>query len=289
MPTWVPSFMQLFVNITIAGTQSISALSPGSTALAIGGASSGYVATIQNTDVNLSGAAVQGWIIQSGANTARRAAASNAVQCGGGSGVLPSGTCSISGSFLASNTMMGSGTLLPGPAVFELDLVVNGVVRSQKSVSITLGSSASITGITLNSTRGDTTLIEGESVAYTTTLKNVGASMSGLALQGTIVQGSAHRFAGGGALSCTTTSGVLPNGTCTFAGQLTATNNTAGDGTLVTGSATFQVQLVDAGGHVLSTANIPLTLVEGPLTSPLPGPDSNADRSPRSSGALARP
>ena len=280
---------RLFINITIAGTQSITALSPGSTAPVIGGASSGYTATIKNTDVNLSGAAVQGWIIQSGPKPARRAAATAAVQCGGGSGVLPMGMCSISGSFLASNTAMGSGTLLPGPAVFELDLVVNGVVVTQKSVNITLSSSASITGITLNSTRGDTALIEGASVPYTATLKNVGASVSGLALQGTIVQGSAHRFADGGALSCTTTSGVLPNGTCTFAGQLTATNNTAGDGTLISGSATFQVQLVDAGGNVLSTANIPLTLVEGPLTSPPPGPDSNADRSPRSSGALARP
>jgi len=283
---------RVIVDITLTGAQFITALSPSSTTLTIGGASSGFIATIQNTDVDQTGAAVQGWIIQAGAGLARRAAVSNALQCGVGSGggVLPSGTCSISGFFLASNTLMGSGTLLPGPALFELDLVVNGNVRARKSVRITLVSSASVVGLTLNSTRSDTVSIEGQSVAYTATLKNVGVSMSGLALQGTVVQGSAHRFAGGGALSCTSTPGVLPNGNCTFAGQLVATSNTAGDGTLVTGAATFQVELVDAGGHVLSTANIPLTLVEGPLTSPPPGPGSDAERLPRSRGArLARP
>jgi hypothetical protein len=63
---------------------------------------------------------------------------------------------------------------------------------------------------------------------------------------------------------------------CTVSFQLAASNNTAGAGTLSTGSATFELQLVDSTGTVLGTATIPLYIIDGPLESPPVGPGTNA-------------
>jgi hypothetical protein len=264
------------VAVSLAAGQTISALTLSSSSLVVGGPLTSYSTTLQNPDSSLAGVAVQGWLVQSGANNARRAAGGALVQCGSGSGVLPNGTCTLSSVIVASNSTSGTGTLVPGPATFELDLMVNGIVVAQKTAAVSIVAGVSISGLNLASATSDTLLLEGSSATYTTTLRNIGSSVSGISIQGWISQGTARRFAGGTPVSCGSSSGVLPNGSCTFSSQLAASNNTAGAGTLSTGSATFELQLVDNIGTVLGTATMPLYIIDGPLESPPVGPGTNA-------------
>ena len=263
------------VPIMLRAGQTISALSLSSNNLVIGGPSASYTATLQNQAGPRSGVAVEGWLVQSGANNARRSTGAIVVQCGSGSGILPNGACTVSNVIIASNSNPGTGTLTPGAATFELDLTVNGTVVALDSVPVSITSAATITDVRLAAT-SDTVLLEGASASYTTALQNSGASISGVTIQGFISQAKARRFATGTLVSCGSTSGTLPNGGCKFPAQLTATNNSAGFGTLVTGPATFELQLVDATGAVLSTATLPLFIVDGPLESGPPGPGTNS-------------
>jgi hypothetical protein len=264
------------VGVTLVAPQTISALTLGSTNLVLGGPDTSFSATLQNFGPPISGAAIQGWLVQSGTNNARRAAGGSVVQCGSGSGVLPNGACTLSSSIVASNAGAGTGTLIPGPAMFELDLTVNGIVRAETTMVVSIRAGATITGLTLGAMTSDTLLLEGSSARFTATLQNPGSSLSGISIQGFVTQGTARRFAGGALISCGSGAGVLPSGSCTVASQLAASNNTAGSGTLVTGGATFELQLVDAIGTVLGTANIPLYVIDGPLESG--PPSSNTDR-----------
>lgn len=266
------------VGITLVADETISGLIPSSTSLVVGGPLTLYSATIQNPGSIVSGVSVQGWLVQSGANNARRAAGGAAVQCGSGSGVLPTGKCTMFGVIVASNSTAGTGTLVPGPATFELDLIVNGAVVSQKTTSVSIKVGATITGVSLTAGTSDTLLLEAPGAPFTATLQNVGSSVSGISIQGWISQGTTRHFAGGSLVSCGSSAGVLPNGTCTVASQLVATNNTSGTGTLSTGAATFELQLVDGTGTVVSTATMPLYLIDGPLESPPPLPSSDSDR-----------
>jgi hypothetical protein len=264
------------VGVSLAAGQTISALNLSSTSLVLGGPSTLFSTTLQNPDSSLSGAAIQGWLVQSGANNARRAAGGVVVQCGSGSGILPHGTCTLSSVIVASNSTAGTGTLIPGAATFELDLMVNGTVVAQKTAPVSIKSSATITGLSLGAATSDTVLLEGSSAPYTAALQNIGSSLSGISIQGFVTQGTTRRFAGGTLVSCGGSSGLLPNGSCTVAFQLVASNNTAGAGTLSTGAATFELQLVDGMGTMLSTATIPLYIVDGPLESPPVSPGAES-------------
>jgi hypothetical protein len=263
------------IGVTLVAGQTISALNLSSTSLVVGGASTSYSATLQNPAPSLSGVAIQGWLVQSGTNNARRATGESMVQCGSGSGILPNGSCTLSGVLVPSNTSAGTGTLIPGSATFELDLTVNGIVFAQKSVPVSIKSVATITALSLAPATSDTVLLEGSTAPYTATLQNIGSSLSGISMQGWVTQGTARRFAGEAPVSCGSGSGVLPNGSCTLSSQLAASNNTAGAGTLITGVATFELQLVDGLGTVLSTATIPLYVIDGPLESPPVGPSTD--------------
>jgi len=265
------------VGVTLVSGETISGLIPTSTNLVVGGPLSSYSATIQNSGSSLSGVAVQGWLIQSGVNNARRAAGGQQLLCGAGSGVglLPTGKCSTFGIIVASNSTSGTGTLGPGPATFELDLIVNGAVVSQKTTAVTIVTGETIASLTMASATSDTLLLEASGASFTTTLKNIGSSLSGVSVAGWINQGTTRRFAVGTLVSCGSTAGVLPNGSCVMSLQFVASNNTAGTGTLSTGDAKFQLQLVDVTGTVLSSASVALYLIDGPLESPPPLPSSD--------------
>lgn len=263
------------IDVTLVAGQTISALNLSSTSLVVGGASTSYRATLQNPAPSLSGVAIQGWLVQSGTNNARRATGESVVQCGSGLGILPNGSCTLSSVLVASNTSAGTGTLIPGSATFELDLTVNGVLFAQETVPVSIKAVATITALSLDAAVSDTVLLEGAGARYSATLRNFGSSLSGISIQGWVTQGTARRFAGGMPVSCGSSSGVVPNGSCTLSSQLAASNNTSGAGTLITGVATFELQLVDALGTVLSTATIPLYVIDGPLESPPVGPSTD--------------
>ena len=102
-----------------------------STTFTIEGDRVDYTATIQNSGAPLSSIAVQAWITQ---GTAWRAAGGAAVDCGGASGDLPTGECIVQRTAGARNDpAAGSGTLVPGPAVLEINL------RGSPSVRVLAG------------------------------------------------------------------------------------------------------------------------------------------------------
>jgi hypothetical protein len=214
--------------------------------------------------VSRSNVVLQGWINQ---GTARRAAGGSMVVCGAAPGVLPNGTFPVSGSISTSNTAGGTGTLVPGAATFELQLIENGAVLETKTVAVTLApNTPSIGALSPNSD----TVMFGSSIAYTATLTNPGASLSNVVLQGWIDQGTARRAAGGSMVMCGAGVGVLPNGTFNVQGSIVASNATGGTGTLVDGPATFELQLL-VNGTVLETTTVAVTLATGIIVPP---PDS---------------
>jgi hypothetical protein len=111
-------------------------------------------------------------------------------------------------------------------------------------------------------------VIGGATVSYTVTVENKGSSVSGVTLQGAIVQGTANHPAGGFAANCPpNTSGVVPKGSCQMA-STTSASNANGVGTLVPGPANFVLTMsLSAGGTstVVDQTSVPVTLSPGTL------------------------
>jgi len=239
----------------------IVALSPISGAAVIGGSTTPYSATLGNPGASRSNVALQGWISQ---GAARRAAGGALVVCGAGTGVLPNGTFTVSGSLTASNSTGGTGTLVPGAATFELQLIDNGTVVDTKTVPVTLA--PNVPGIVALGPSGQTVTI-GSSITYAATVVNPGASLSNVVLQGWMNQGAARRAAGGTLIICGAGAGVLPTGTFGVSGSIVASNTTGGSGTLVDGAATFELQLI-VNGALSDTKTLAVTLTTGVVPPP---------------------
>jgi hypothetical protein len=64
---------------------------------------------------------LEGYVTQiSQTPTAQHIAGSTLISCGGTLGVLPKGTCNTGFTITARNALDGPGTLVPGPASFDL-------------------------------------------------------------------------------------------------------------------------------------------------------------------------
>jgi hypothetical protein len=83
----------------------------------IDGASVPYTATLQNPGASLSNIFVMASVVQ---GATRRSAGGTLVNCGSGSGVLPTGTCTVPSTYTVSSTLSGTGTFVAGPATLEL-------------------------------------------------------------------------------------------------------------------------------------------------------------------------
>lgn len=94
-----------------------------------------------------------------------------------------------------------------------------------------------------------TLTIGGASVPYSMELNNpTGATLSVIAVQAYVEQGTASRAASGALIAgCGTSLGELDPGDCTHVWSLFASNTTAGSGTLVPGPATARFELRDDG------------------------------------------
>jgi hypothetical protein len=112
------------------------------------------------------------------------------------------------------------------------------------------------------SATSDPVAIDGASTTtFAATLGNQGVGLANVTLQGWINQGTARRAAGGAiTIDCGSGSGVLPIGSFPATGPITASNTSAGSGTLVSGAATFELDLME-NGVVLDTKTAPVTLV----------------------------
>ncbi|MEO8624135.1 MAG: hypothetical protein ABI625_23850, partial [bacterium] len=190
----------------------------------------------------------------------RRAANATPVQCGAAPGVLPTGTFTVSDVITATNSGNGSGSLVAGAAVVELQLLVNGAVADMKTVAVTLA--VATTGISALTTTAATIPIGGAPPTYSATVVNPGPSLSPVVLQGWMHQGTARRAAGGTMIVVggATPVGVLPTGTFTVAGSIVAFNTGGGSGTLVPGPATFELEMT-MNGTLIQMKTLAVTLV----------------------------
>ena len=218
--------------------------------------------SIGNSGGPIDNVAVRGQIVQGAAS---RIAVTAQLTCAGNPGTLPNGTCTMNFTAAASNSADGSGTLVPGAAVFVLDVVQDpagaATVLASKSLNVNLVGAVAITSLALQST---TLVIDGASVGWTATLNNPGGSLNNVILQGEILQGTAEKGAGGLSVVCGSAIGVLPPGTCTVSSTATASNSAGGSGVLAPGAASFRLQLIESNGStstVLDTKTIAITLV----------------------------
>jgi hypothetical protein len=212
-----------------------------------------------------SGVSLQAMITQGNAS---REAANTPLVCvdsPGDVGKLPAGNCDLAVSAMASNSSPGNGTLVPGAATLVLRVfqTINATVTelASKSVAVNLAATPAITSLALVST---TLTIDGPGTSYTTTIHNPANSLQNVLLQGEIVQGETRRAAGGTMVICGSGVGVFPPGTCTITFGAGASNSAGGGGTLVTGPATFELQLIQVSGGVetrFDTETISISLV----------------------------
>jgi hypothetical protein len=275
------------VTVTLAPRPTIDAVNLSSLHILLDGPATPYTVTLHNGGPALSGVSLASWLSQDGVAThtsgGRRAGGAGPIQCGSGPGILPTGPCTISMALVASNSNAGTGLLVPGLTQVELDLTQSGVVMATgPSLSIHIDSATVVTGsgLSLSSSLSSTTptdvTLEGPSVPYTITLQNTGSARSGISIRTSVAQNTASRDAGSTLVSCGSGSGVLPNGTCTFSFQITATNTSAGSGTLLPGaSASLVLNVVDANGTVLTQVTVvaPLNLLQS--EGPPPPPSAN--------------
>ena len=104
-----------------SATPTITSLVLSTPTIVLEGTGGTYTTTLYNPGSTISDVVLQGWIEQ---GTARRAAGGKLISCASVPlGNLPTGTCTDGFSFSANNTSSaGTGTLVPGPATFVLEL-----------------------------------------------------------------------------------------------------------------------------------------------------------------------
>lgn len=262
------------VDVNLVATPTVASLALSSTTLAIDGPSISWTATLQNPTKSLQGVALQGTIVQTLQGTTRRASGGTLVGCGSAFGVLPVGACTVTFSAMASNTGSGSGTLVPGAAVFELQMIQtdNGVttVLDTRTVAVTLVSSTpAISSLVLTTT----SLVIGTSTSYTVVIQNPGFPMSGVGMQGEMIQttgnGTVVKGAGGTGVTCSPVFENLPTGTCTMQFTVIALGDSEG-GAFVPGPASFVLRLYKSNGINVPPTELDVETVSVTLLSSSP-------------------
>jgi hypothetical protein len=248
-----------------------------STSLSIGGAGVDYTAQLQNPGIQVTDVFLQGEMEQDQADgTVIKGAGGTYVDCGAGFGILPNtgaGTCAIPWTVTALGDAFG-GSFVSGPARFVLRLYSATseppVLLDVRTIDVTLVlSSPTIQSITPAST--DVVLDSpGAFTDISASIANPGPELTTVIVQGYIVQGSARYAAGGTIVTCGPISGTLPSGPCVQASVIVASNSHAGTGTLVPGSATFELELIHTQGTtqtILDTKTLSINLVSSAASS----------------------
>ena len=259
------------VNVNLVGTPGITSLTIAPTTIAIGGPRATWTATLQNPASSLQNVLLQGYMVQ---GATRRPAGGVSVSCGSAIGVLPPGTCTVSFTAGASNGGAGTGTLVPGPALFELDLMQTSggstTTLDTETVAVTLVSSTpTIARLELEST---TIPIGGEG-NYEVEIQNPGFPMTDVFIQGLMLQdsenGEVMKGAGGTNLTCGANSGDLPTGRCTIQFTVAASSDAIG-GALQPGLARFELHLYKSNGIDVEPTELDVETVEVNLVSLTP-------------------
>ena len=243
---------------------SISSLTLVNTTLTIEGPGTSYTATLQNPGPPLQNLTLQGWIVQ---GESRYAAGGFVVLCGGFA-VLPTGTCEVTSLAVVSNQHSGVGLLVPGPAVFELELlqtVGGNTVLDTETVQVELVAAGppAITSITPNFAE---LMINGRTESASVAIDNPGPPQSTVRVTGWIVQPPFVRVMSHSEnVECGGASGVLTSGACTTLASVRAVGQTGAPLGFVAGAATLEIELTVSDGTTettLDTESIPITLVD---------------------------
>jgi hypothetical protein len=239
-------------------TPYISSLSVNNTTLAIGVSSSGsYTAMLRNPGWTRDPVVMATFIRQ---GTATRAAGTRAVHCGDAPSVLPNGFCTDGGLLSASNTAGGTGTLVPGPASFEVRLKVGTTVVATRSVAVTLIYPPPIvTSVELP----DTILATGLYTPFTFTMMNPGPPTQYTNYELSFLDAGGARF--GGDVRTRVKCGrfgdsSVPTGTCTDSSGFFGLSR----GPFLPGPGTFEIRLITENGLELSRAGFPVVFIPAP-------------------------
>ena len=232
----------------------VSSLSVYSPYLEINAGSDRYTATLYNPGDALTGVVAQGYITQ---GLTSRAAGGTLIDCHAGLGVLPNGTCQIAFTIVAGNNDVGSGTLVPGGANFDLEIVVGSQHFSQ------LAYVQLVPGI-LGAAAPSSLSLSGSPASVAVTVQNTGSyDVTGVGYEVWIMQpGARHRWAQPLA-SCGGISAIIPaSSNCTQLLTVSSSNESWVDGSpLVPGPATLQLILELGTGNVASRT-FPITLTQ---------------------------
>lgn len=232
--------------------------------LVIDGPGQTYSATLTNNGTSISFATLSGYLLQ---GTTKRSLSQNSIVCGG-SRILPTGTCTISGVATASNTGNGTGTLVPGSAtaVFVLADALSDVADSVL-VPVTLASSApptapapSIGTVTIN---GAATIgAPGPNTPVAIAVGNTGSTLSNASLRMMVLQGSSGHAATNGsqAFDCGSGPGIVPTGGCTVNTTFFVSNTSVGSGSFSAGAARLVIYVLDQANAILATKIVSVTL-----------------------------
>jgi hypothetical protein len=259
------------INVNLVATPGITSLTIVPTTIAIDGPRATWTAVLQNPANSLQNVSLQGFMVQ---GATRRPAGGVVVTCGSGNGVFPPGTCTVSFTAGASNGGVGTGTLVPGAALFELSLNQSSggttTTLDTETVAVTLVSSTpTIASLVLEST---SILIGGER-NYTAQIQNPGFPMSDVFVQGLMLQdsesGEVMKGAGGTSLLCGGAVGDLPTGTCTIQFTAAASSDAQG-GALQPGLARFVLYLYKSNGIDVAPTELDVKTVEVTLVSSTP-------------------
>ena len=146
-------------------------------------------------------------------------------------------------------------TAAQGIASIALDM--NGVIQTIDNLQL---NPVAITSLTLVSS---SLVINGAATSFTAVVSNAGPALSNVVFQGWILQGTARRAAGGIIANCPTVNGDLPTGSCTTSFSASASNTASGSGTLVAGSARYELEVLQnttSGQTLLASKSLPVTL-----------------------------
>jgi hypothetical protein len=257
------------IQITLVGIPGIVSAVPASNFVVL---DKPFTVTNATVTINNPGAAgssylLQGWIRQ---GTARLAAGGGNVTCGGGSGLLPTGSCTEPTVISASNSAQGTGTLVPGPATWEVELKYNNgttetIVDTETAPITLVRNTPSIVSLVLQST----TIAIGGQTGYTATLYNPGPTLTLAGLQGYVEQnisGASSWGAGGIGLVCGAGQDNMATGSCVITFTVNPQNTSGTGPELLAGPATFRLQFFSDGGQtVLDEKIVAIT-----LTAPQP-------------------
>ena len=221
------------------------------------GAGNSYTAFLQNTGPSLSSVILQATLTQGAAS---RGAGGRQVQCNSGPiGELPTGTCTVPAFVVPFNApQAGIGTLVPGPATLEIELLQGSTSLDKRIIQVTLVMSGpGIIGIQLSAPN----VLIGEQIEYTATFYNPTVeTFLSVGFQGLLTQESIVDFGtGGGPVRCAGVAiGTLPPGVCTTTFTLN-TRNVFETPAWNPGPATFRLEL-NAGGTLLDSKSLTLFL-----------------------------